>query len=1331
MSDSSMASLGLARDEVLAGFIDSLPPKERTRYAIMEYLIVECGGCSYELAAFVFKMEVDTPTKLTRIYSVSRAKEWASRDDFPESVSWVDMEQLLALVQALLLWKRDTSEGPKYMTLTLEEWTETFSEDEVDRWWAAEQERSEEIKYAAAREAQLEYAREKLQAGKLHVDTGDQEPRGDPEVGPDPQENSENSRSGPKMSGRSRGDPEGSTTPRSEQTSGSKPKFVQFDLPKPTKKPVVASGGGDGGGDDSSSDTSSDDDDDSVDSFESIIKTSKNEKKQKAPKISEDGTMNSYLASFSDTSLSTKPMVKVHMSDIKSFDGKQKNWQSFKISVQGMCNLLRRGHLLVVQKSGDVRRHLTKRTDNPEYNAEVQEFFSILLFKTEGGTAQEKVQAHQSTLDGVLAGRNLMKKYDYGGDKELNASQISEDLENLRLDKNTRGGYSWYESRFEKLTREMEGCGAPIPDFLKRSMFVNKIEDDTFKNITDSYTDYDLETLKTKLTTKAKKEKVYNGHAAASRRSNKKARADQRKKSKKDKEERRQNNTNTSNRNSSNRNSTNRQGNNNGNGGPPPGSGFSPKAWKQMSPENRKWILEHKDKDRQQYGNQYNNQSNSGNSNSQARQHSTTTNPSDGEGTNNQSSNSGNNNQTSGSGGNGNQDGNNQNQSIFSNPGRRQNMFRRAAVPPGINQGQPEPLPGHHPQVYYRVLDFFPELNTIINNLPHMVLEPPRTDWKVEKIVPTRRKEYSEYQWDDLDTDDFLWTDLWNTGSLDPNDPRLPGEPVLRNIPRVPWGTRGQHMEDDRSARFQYYFHLNRVDYFADGSCRMVRRVKCTGDMKNWHPDLLIWYILSTKDYMTCRCTHMKSLIVWCIVEHFHVTQHPGAPAVDEDIENEPQLRLIFAKKRCSSKNGTQEVHLPPINSLDQTKVRATEGELLGPHPTKCGPDWAENGEVMAKTVNFRATSAFVGDFPVCDHPKYHFGPTTPTDKSDDWASKSNLLDAYPTKEEPERADNGGDTAVTSPTSTAARCGAPQVPFSTFRPEFGSVLTRSTSGECRNTYARKVCASSSSRNEVEISTTEEALCDGCADTGAIGGPAWIIESLTTRTVDVTGYSTAVRESEVPIGTGVTAYDHPTEGTILLRYNEATVHKDSTTLFSKFQMREAGVFVDDDARCHGGLNCLIVDDLVIPMYVQGALPGITIRRPTDEELKSLRAYELTSPQPWNPQLFKEESLTLKEFETLEEDALNSRKHLTITNSKKPSAAECAPYFLDVNEDTMQHTLDATTAYGGISSHFPMRNQVQSMNPVLSRNRLLEGFATDTVFSTVTSYEGYNAVQPALL
>ena len=172
MSDSSMASLGLARDEVLAGFIDSLPPKKRTSYAIMEYLIVECGGCSYELAAFVFKMKVDTPTKLTRIYSVSRAKEWASRDDFPESVSWVDMEQLLALVQALLLWKRDTSEGPKYMTITLEEWTETFSEDEVDRWWAAEQERSEEIKYAAAREAQLEYAREKLQAGKLHVDTG-------------------------------------------------------------------------------------------------------------------------------------------------------------------------------------------------------------------------------------------------------------------------------------------------------------------------------------------------------------------------------------------------------------------------------------------------------------------------------------------------------------------------------------------------------------------------------------------------------------------------------------------------------------------------------------------------------------------------------------------------------------------------------------------------------------------------------------------------------------------------------------------------------------------------------------------------------------------------------------------------------------------------------------------------------------------------------------------------------------------------------------------------------------------------------------------------------
>jgi len=40
---------------------------------------------------------------------------------------------------------------------------------------------------------------------------------------------------------------------------------------------------------------------------------------------------------------------------------------------------------------------------------------------------------------------------------------------------------------------------------------------------------------------------------------------------------------------------------------------------------------------------------------------------------------------------------------------------------------------------------------------------------------------------------------------------------------------------------------------------------------------------------------------------------------------------------------------------------------------------------------------------------------------------------------------------------------------------------------------------------------------------------------------------------------------------------------------------------------------------------------------------------------------------------------------------------------------------------------MRKHHKSCNPLLARNRLREGYATDTIFSKVTSFEEYNCAQ----
>jgi hypothetical protein len=96
---------------------------------------------------------------------------------------------------------------------------------------------------------------------------------------------------------------------------------------------------------------------------------------------------------------------------------------------------------------------------------------------------------------------------------------------------------------------------------------------------------------------------------------------------------------------------------------------------------------------------------------------------------------------------------------------------------------------------------------------------------------------------------------------------------------------------------------------------------------------------------------------------------------------------------------------------------------------------------------------------------------------------------------------------------------------------------------------------------------EYGYADGASDTMALGGNAWIIESMTQRKVNIAGYHNEGTLSEgISIGSGVTATDLPTGETILLRANESTIlGENGNTLFSVPQLRENGVEVDNKAR----------------------------------------------------------------------------------------------------------------------------------------------------------------------
>ena len=261
---------------------------------------------------------------------------------------------------------------------------------------------------------------------------------------------------------------------------------------------------------------------------------------------------------------------------------------------------------------------------------------------------------------------------------------------------------------------------------------------------------------------------------------------------------------------------------------------------------------------------------------------------------------------------------------------------------------------------------------------------------------------------------------------------------------------------------------------------------------------------------------------------------------------------------------------------------------------------------------------------------------------------------------------------------------------------------------------------------------EYAFIDSAADTFGIGGKAWVIDTITDRKVQVAGYhSVDTVMNDIPIGSAITAVDLPNQQTILLRANEATIMGEhANSLFSVPQMLENNVDVQDKSRRHGGKAYIECEGIIIPLTLVDAMMTIKIRRPTKYELDNCEMVDITSPEPWHPnELNEEENSEMSEEEynnfvdNIEKRNINNRK----TQNVVENPDKYAPYFLYPGKEVMQATLKNTTRYGAINMRIPMRQHYKSRNPLLNRRRILEGVATDTWFSSVTSYEGYNCAQ----
>ena len=155
--------------------------------------------------------------------------------------------------------------------------------------------------------------------------------------------------------------------------------------------------------------------------------------------------------------------------------------------------------------------------------------------------------------------------------------------------------------------------------------------------------------------------------------------------------------------------------------------------------------------------------------------------------------------------------------------------------------------------------------------------------------------------------------------------------------------------------------------------------------------------------------------------------------------------------------------------------------------------------------------------------------------------------------------------------------------------------------------------------------------DGCANAGVIS--TWthhITHTVSNRKANLLGAQSNFKSKGLPIGTGITALDFTPRPKQACLSPSISMKPASMMIqlpcISNCQMREFGIVVDDVATKHVkdnqgnmGTQSLHMPDggPKLPLTIADALPVMTIRKPTKEELDTLPRHELTSEAPWNP------------------------------------------------------------------------------------------------------------------
>ena len=250
------------------------------------------------------------------------------------------------------------------------------------------------------------------------------------------------------------------------------------------------------------------------------------------------------------------------------------------------------------------------------------------------------------------------------------------------------------------------------------------------------------------------------------------------------------------------------------------------------------------------------------------------------------------------------------------------------------------------------------------------------------------------------------------------------------------------------------------------------------------------------------------------------------------------------------------------------------------------------------------------------------------------------------------------------------------------------------------------------------------IVDTAADQSTCGGPAWTVIEDTGTTLQCSGYLKGDQITEaqkLPVVSAITCVE-PDEGQpFLFLMNQACYYdheEQDESLCHPYQSMDHGIRFcltpRDTLTSEGtlGKQNMIVDEKEISLKFDGRKMYLNIRKPTQEEIDTLEIFEITSPEPFEPESDSSYA-NLRRRDT-------KRKYkeypggLTMEEWRKRLAL--AP------EDVVRKTFEATTQLSmsvEAENRVIPRDHYKSRFPFLREQRINDEFHSDTFFPSITT------------